>query len=96
MADTNTTTEAAPKTSIFTKILKSKTIIVMVALGALPVLDLMGTIDLTAILSPILCGADVLKDECKSAADIQKMYTAGVAGAAVVLRFLTTGSIKSK
>ena len=75
------------------KILKSRTLIVMTALAVLPALELLGKIDLVAILQPLACGIDAA-DSCKEGLmKLAAAYALVITSAGKVLRFITTSPL---
>ena len=79
-----------------TKILKSKTIVFMFFAALLPVLDLLGQIDMQSLVQPFLCG-EVTDGECvEASSNVGQVYASIVAFIAMVLRFFTNKPLSEK
>ena len=76
------------------KIFKSKTIVFMLAAGIVPLLDLLGGVDIVGFLEPKVCVEGV---DCASLmTNINQAYASFIAIVGVGLRFVTTQPLSEK
>lgn len=79
-----------------TKILKSKTIIFMFFAALLPVLDLLGQIDMQSLVQPFFCGEEMTTECMEASSNIGQIYASVVAFIGMVLRFFTGKPLSEK
>lgn len=79
------------------QLLRSRTIVFMVAAAVVPVLVLLEQVDLQSVLAPVFCG-ESLDPECvaDTPAKVAAAYAAGISAAGVFFRWITESPLFKK